>query len=158
MSCQSSTFQGSCVNMSGNEEKMSVPYLGEQTRAAHFPIYLVKIDLGSLHPRRGVSRQITDLLHLISPLLRLMWILERVEAGRHGRIRLVWRQTSHLYHHSKHQSFRRWGNFSCMLDHRLAHAGVVSSGEADPKSCSRTRQARDSHAPALVLGRQVIAP
>jgi hypothetical protein len=57
--------------MSGNEEKMSVPHLGEQTRAAHFPTYLVKINLGSLHLRRGVSRQITDLLRFISPLLRI---------------------------------------------------------------------------------------
>lgn len=45
-----------------------------------------------------------------------------------------------------------------MLDNRLAHAGVVSSGEVDSTACSRTRQARDPRAPARVLGRRGNAP
>lgn len=60
-------------------------------------------------------------------------------------------RASHTIH--IHQSFLEWVNFSCVLvhpPHRLSHACIVPSGEADFIACSRTRQARDFRAPDLV--------
>ena len=54
----------------------------------------------------------TSILHLQKKrYCASMWILQRVEAGRHGRIRLVWRQKSQDQSHyiSSHRSFRKTG-------------------------------------------------
>lgn len=59
-----------------------------------------------------------------------IWILQRVEAGRHGRIRLLWRQKSQDQPHyiTSHRSFRKSGQLLPKLAHRLAHACVIHSG------------------------------
>lgn len=99
-----------------------------ETKAASRLTYLVQVnmtffqlDLKTNCGRLQASSTLND--RYCAP----MWILQRVEAGRHGRIRLVRRRRSQD-HPPVHQLFQGRGNFSCTMVHRLSRIFVVPGG------------------------------